>query len=136
MNLSAYDSYGNLTEKYKTNDKKDVYLWGYNGEYPVARIAGSDYTTVSSYVTSGTLQNPSSDASLRSMIGSIRSALTGAQIIGYTYLPGVGISSQTDPAGRTTYYEYDNHGRLARIRDQNNNILQKFSYNYYNSSTP
>ena len=135
-NLSNYDTYGNLTEQYKNYDKHEVYLWGYNGQYPVAKIIGSDYTTVSGYVTNSVLQNPSSDAALRAQINNIRTALTSALVTTYTYSPGVGITSETDPTGITTYYDYDSHGRLLHIRDQNNNILKKFNYNYYNSTTP
>ena len=135
-NLSNYDTYGNLTEQYKNYDKHDVYLWGYNGQYPVAKIQGTTYTTATSYVTNSVLQNPSSDAALRAQINNIRTALTGAQVTTYTYSPGMGITSETDPTGITTYYDYDAFGKLLHIRDQNNNILKKFNYNYYNSSTP
>lgn len=136
VNLSAYDTYGNLTEQYKNYDKKEVYLWGYNGQYPVAKISGSDYATVSGYVNNTVLQNPGSDAALSVQLNNIRAGLPNAQVTTYTYAPGIGLTSQTDPAGMTTYYEYDPFGRLLRIRDQNNNILQKFNYNYNNSSTP
>jgi YD repeat-containing protein len=135
-NLSAYDTYGNLTEQYRNYDKKEAYLWGYNGQYPVARVSGSDYTTIAGYVNNSVIQNPTSDAALRAEVNNIRTAITGAQVTTYTYSPGVGITSETDPSGMTTYYEYDRYGRLMRVRDHNNNIIKKFSYNYYNSSTP
>jgi YD repeat-containing protein len=135
-NLSAYDTYGNLTEEYKNYDNREVYLWGYNGQYPVAKVVGNTYATVSEYVTYTALQNPSSDAALRAQINNIRVALPGLQVTTYTYSPGLGLTSQTDPAGMISYYEYDSFGRLLRIRDQNNNILQKFNYNYYNTATP
>jgi len=134
INLSAYDSKWNLTEKYKTNDIKEVYLWGYNYSYPVAKVVGSNYSTVASLVNNSTVQNPANDASLRSELNNIRTALSGtmAQVTTYTYKKGVGITSETDPAGRTIYYEYDNHGRLMLIRDQNNRIMKKFNYNMAN----
>lgn len=136
MNLSSYDTYGNLAEQYKSYDRKEVYLWGYNGQYPVAKITGSDYATVSGYVNNSVLQNPSNDAAIRTQIDNVRTNLPGAQVTTYTYSPGVGVTSETDPAGITIYYEYDLFERLERIRDQNNNILQKFVYHYNTSTSP
>jgi len=52
----------------------------------------------------------------------------GAQATTYTYKPLVGISSETDPKGKTSYYEYDNFQRLKNIKDQNGNIVKQFGY--------
>ena len=41
-----------------------------------------------------------------------------------TYRPSVGITSKTDGRGITTYYEYDDMGRLNCIRDNDHNIIQ------------
>lgn len=53
-----------------------------------------------------------------------------AQMVTYTYDPLVGITSQTDPAGRTTYYEYDSLHRLKVLRDLKGKILKSFDYHY------
>ncbi|CAL1519021.1 DUF5977 domain-containing protein [Chitinophaga sp. MM2321] len=53
-----------------------------------------------------------------------------AQMTTYTYLPMVGMSSQTNANNLTTYYEYDGLNRLVNIRDENNNIRQNYIYNY------
>lgn len=46
----------------------------------------------------------------------------------YTYLPGIGITSQTDVNGNTTYYEYDSLGRLVTIKDNERHLLKKYEY--------
>ena len=48
----------------------------------------------------------------------------------YTYIPLVGIESQTLPNGYTVYYEYDGFGRLARVVDHDGNVISTNSYNY------
>jgi len=50
----------------------------------------------------------------------------------YTYQPLVGMTSEIDVNGKTTYYQYDEFQRLKYIRDQNNNIIKSNSYHYKN----
>ena len=54
----------------------------------------------------------------------------GAQMSTYTYSPLVGMTSQTDPTGRTTTYEYDGIGRLLRTRDEQGRIRMQNEYHY------
>ena len=60
----------------------------------------------------------------------IRLNPSAAQLTTYTYDLLYGMTSQTDPNGKITYYEYDSFNRLKYIRDQDNNIIKKFCYNY------
>nr|WP_315423333.1 hypothetical protein [uncultured Pedobacter sp.] len=55
-----------------------------------------------------------------------------AQVTTYTYRPLIGITSQTDAKGMTTYYEYDAFQRLKTVKDQNGNILKQTDYHYKN----
>ena len=48
----------------------------------------------------------------------------------YTYDPLVGMTSSTDEKNVTTYYEYDNFGRVKTIKDDKGNILKTYDYHY------
>jgi YD repeat-containing protein len=133
LNFVYDNSTGNTREQQKVNDTKEVYLWGYNSQYPVARIVGSDYATVSSVVSQSQIDAAvSDDATLRTLLNTLRtdSRTKNALVTTYTYAPLIGITSETAPNGRTTYYEYDGFGRLKQIRDQDNHIIKKFDYQY------
>ena len=54
----------------------------------------------------------------------------GTQMTTYTHDPLVGETSQTDPSGRTTTYEYDALGRLVRTRDEQGRVLSQQQYHY------
>ncbi|TKK64359.1 hypothetical protein FC093_22665 [Ilyomonas limi] len=58
------------------------------------------------------------------------------QMITFSYEPLIGLTGQCDAANRITYYEYDGIGRLARIRDMDNNILKQYCYNYDGQNAP
>ncbi|WP_257668290.1 hypothetical protein [Parapedobacter tibetensis] len=132
--FSSYDSRGNLQEKYQVGGPREVYLWGYYGTYPVAKILGSSYTTVSAWVTSSILNNPASDATLRTHLNAIRTNLNSgsvpAQVSTYTYKPLVGMTSETDAKGLIRYYEYDHFHRLNAEKDNNGNLVRSIQYHY------
>lgn len=132
MNYIRYDADGNLLEQAKTSDVHEVYLWGYKNEYPVARVVGSTYTIVAAFVNQAILQNPVSDRALRDELNKIRTGLaSGAtQVTTYTYSPQIGVTSETDAAGRTSFYEYDKLGRLITVKDPDGKIVRHIEYEY------
>lgn len=131
-----YDDKGNLVEGQKSFDKKDVYLWGYNKEYPVARIAGSDYATINNIVSQSQIENnTNSDANLRSLLNGLRT-LPNTSIWTYTYKPLLGMSSETDPANRTRFFEYDALGRLNVISDNNQEVTKVMDYKFSRDINP
>ena len=126
-------SFGKLLEQSKTNDSRSVYIWGYGHQYPVAEIVGSDYATVSSFINQTVLDNPAStDHQIRDELNKIRLGLANSKalVTTYTCKPLIGITSQTDPNAKTTYYEYDSFGRLKYIKDDKLNVIKVMDYQY------
>ncbi|PSL18770.1 RHS repeat domain-containing protein, partial [Chitinophaga ginsengisoli] len=134
----AYDSKGNPKSEGQESGMITCYIWGYNKQFPIAEIKNADYTVVETVLggaaavsTFGNQVSPT-DVALKNFLAPLRSdaRLKKAIITTYSYSPLYGISTITDPNGRTSTFEYDGFGRLKVIRDQNDNILKQIDYQY------
>lgn len=85
-----------------------------------------EITTPNTTITLATIAGEVSTAA----IDELRLYPSTAQMSTFTYDPLLGITSQTDPAGLTTYYEYDSAGRLKLLRDQDQKIVKSYFYHY------
>ncbi|QMU66143.1 MAG: hypothetical protein GKR88_21045 [Flavobacteriaceae bacterium] len=78
----------------------------------------------------------STESDLRADLALLRDSFSGtaAQITTFTYDPLIGVTSITDPRGRTLYYHYDSFNRLQYVKDHDGNVLSEHSYNYKNQT--
>lgn len=129
--ISQYDDKGNILEFTGKNEVVNAIIWGYNYQYPVAKITGASYSTAVAQlgVTMTALQSLDGSA-LRSALNAIRTGLPNAQVTTYTYKPLTGVTSITDANGRTNTYEYDGYKQLLIVRDQDGNTVKKNEYVY------
>ena len=120
-----------------------VYIWGYEGQYPIAEIKnatleqvkaalGSYWGLITSSLTSSSPIYPTMDK-----LDALRTSLPDAKVTTITYKPGIGPTSITDPRGVINKYYYDNFGRLTKVTEKANasaqeNIISSHSYNYAN----
>lgn len=131
LTFYVYDQNCNMLEMAKKDDVRKTYIWGYNNNtYPVAEITGASYSSVIALLNQSIIQNPASDQALRNELQKIRQNFPTALVTTFTYKPLIGLTSQTDAGNHTIYYEYDFLGRLKLIRDQDNNVLKSFDYQY------
>lgn len=129
-----FDDLGNVLQ-YTTRDGITTsFIWGYYSEYPVAKIVGATYDEALSALGTAfdatTLVNNLTD----NQTDDLRAGLTTAFVTIYEYEPGRGLVAQWDPNGNITRYEYDDLGRLFRIRDKLDNVLKQYEYNYANQN--
>lgn len=140
LTYDKYDQYANILQITGIDKQPISYLWGYNSKYPIAEVKGTAYTNVVNAVNAtgvsiSTLLSTTDETQLRNTINTLRTNLSYTLINSFTHKPLIGLSSQTNPAGFISYYEYDPFGRLKIIRDQSNNIIKKYDYKMLNSSS-
>jgi YD repeat-containing protein len=126
-----YDSYGNPLE-ISNRGKRMVYLWGYRGRYPVAKIENATYSQViATGVDPAILQSlSSSDEKRRRELDKLRQGLPDALVTTYLYRPIIGLKQVTDARGNNLYYDYDTQGRLGSVKDTHGKIVKLYQYGY------
>lgn len=129
--FESYDTYGNITEYRLTNGPPTSLIWGYNRQYPVAKIQNATRAQIEALSTDFQSDFHTGSGGLSAAHESIiRNGLPNAMVTTYTYKQGVGISSMTDPRGYTLTYEYDEAQRLKEVRDSDGNLLSDTEYSY------
>lgn len=134
-----YDRYNNLLQYRKDDDINVSYIYGYNNTLPIAKLENVAYSEIPNIAViqafsdadddHGIRGSETNEDALRTALDALRD-IPGVMATTYTYDPLVGITSKTDVNGRTTYYLYDDFGRLKFLKDQDGNILSKNQYHY------
>lgn len=137
--LRCYNlSGGALTKNGLSNNKEYIIMyWVKNSGQP--QISGG---TISTALVIGSVNgwtqyrrtiNAATTVSLSGsgiFIDDVRLYTSDSQMNTYTYEPMVGLTSQTDQKGQTTYFEYDSLQQLMLIKDRNRSIVKSYNYNY------
>lgn len=137
----AYDEFGNLTEVSNNDGSHTYYIWGYNGRHLLAEIRNKPTSSIppgiqnliSSVQTISNSENSAlEEDSLRSGLENIRSQayFDESPMTSFTYDPGIGLTSSTDPRGYTMFYTYDEHNRLEWVKDADGKVLGNNEYSY------
>lgn len=117
----SYTSNGCPCEIVDRSGIHTVYIWGHSDRYLLAEIKNATLLQVQAASQSGS---------------NIRDALPNSLVTTWTHSPMVGITSQTDPSGVSTYYNYDSLGRLSEVyryagnvvSPSNKQILKRYTY--------
>ena len=136
-----YDSFGNPQVVSKESGSSVTYIWGYNKQYPIAKLENIEYADIplglistaetdSDQDNDRTIGNLGKEGDLRASLNALRTNLPSAMVSTYTYDPLIGVTSMTDPRGYTIYYEYDDFNRLEAVRDTDGNLISDYKYAY------
>ncbi len=124
-----YDTKSNILERKNRNGIMEVFVWGYESSFPVARLQNTTFDIVSSLINVSSLQFLTGEP-LKQQLDILRT-IPGCLAEIYTYTPNLGITSETNPSGNVTRYEYDNFQRLKVVRDKDDKILKVINYKYF-----
>jgi hypothetical protein len=129
----------NVSQMTPVNNYPITYLWSYDDTYPVMKIENATYSQVSSLA--GTtliegLRKSTIQSDINTKLTQIRTNLSSISnstlITSYTYRRHIGIAEVSDPTNIKTRYSYDKFGRLNYIKNDDNNLLNQYLYNYIN----
>jgi hypothetical protein len=135
--FSSYDVEGNPREKTGIDGIVTAIIWGYNSSLPVAEVKGISYSQAISQsgINMSIVNNvATTDASMRAELNKLRTLPMPVMVNTFTYLPLLGMTSQSDANGLVTYYEYDDLGRLLYVRNNDQHIIKKMEYQYFQNS--
>ena len=142
LNFDRYDSLGNILQYTGRDSVPITYLWSYSSQYPIAKIINATYDQVKSALGYSDDQIESlrtqTSPDVDNISNLLHTNLPNAQVATYTYKPLVGMTTETDPRGVVTYYDYDDFGRLKKTYFYDNNdpnkkrIVKYYDYHYKN----
>lgn len=113
----SYDKLGRILQKTDPAGISSVYVWGYNGLYPVAQIVGATLAQVKEVSGLSGIENaPLSGALSSTQVSALRN-LSGTEVTTWEYAPLVGLTKETTPDGRSTSYTYNASGKLHQVLD-------------------
>ncbi|WP_428233170.1 hypothetical protein [Flavobacterium sp.] len=138
LNFDSYTANGKLIETKYPDGPSIYYVWGYNEQYPIAKLenfTAADAANIQSIITtainaSNADNSTVAENALRTALTNLRNAAPNAMATTYTYDPLIGVTSITDPKGYTMYYQYDNFNRLKLVVDAAGSLVSKNEYNY------
>lgn len=141
VTYSNYDKYGN-PQQVTVKSVDAVYLWSYQGQYPVLKVENATLTQVKTalgvsadaLIASLAQKSDLSDADFE-LLNSLRISLPKSMVTVCRYKPGIGVVSITDSRAVITEYSYDNFGRLTRVLEKadgssEGNTVSAYRYNY------
>jgi len=140
LQLTDYDAFGNPCTIIENGTDKTAIVWGFNSNWPMAKVSGMSYSDLTGLGLTNTLNSIAQDSVPNNMVtylSTLRSGIgSNGLVTTYNYKPLFGPSAITTEYGYTTYYDYTD-GKLSAIRDYNG-PLQQFTYQYahaYNGNT-
>jgi RHS repeat-associated protein len=135
LRFENFDARNNLRQQIHLDSDNTAYLWGYKGIFLIAEIKNCTTSALETALTSigssiAEIYDLENEATIQTKMLALRGALPGSLVTSYTYLPLIGVASETDPSGNKTRYVYDAFNRLKEIYNTNDKLVKSYKYEY------
>lgn len=136
VHINERNEYGYILEVSERLGPPTSYLYSYGSQYPVAQIQNASYATIKSVLGGQAAINNFADlsapnkAAVDAFLSSLKTDLPDAHISSSVYQSLLGLISSTDAKGESLYFEYDDFGRLALIKNRDGDIVKTYCYTY------
>ncbi|MET1260645.1 hypothetical protein ABV409_14960 [Flagellimonas sp. DF-77] len=129
VTYDEYDGYGNLVQYRQADGVPVSAIWGYNGRYMVAKLENVTYQQIENLSEFGSgfdLGNTGLTTQQKNQLKGLPESMPTF----YDYDPQVGMTQMTDTRDYETNYVYDQYNRLVEIRDEQNNLIEDYRYEF------
>lgn len=132
IKILAYDGHNNITKIRGADGLLKHFVWGYNGYLMIAQFVGEEEDLIRNAII---VNIPDDDGGYAygEAAHSLFRDIPGTLVSTFSFDPGKGVTRQTDPNGRNTYYEYDSFGRLLKVIDHEGHVLSQNEYHIINN---
>ena len=133
LTITARDTHRNVLEAKELGKPTTCYLWGYNHQYPVAKLVNISRTSLNSILAVDTQNSISASYFPFADYGSRLEELTmrnpNVQVTLYKQEPSAGLLYSKSPAGEKVFYDYDYYYRLDKVsKESAASVVQQFGY--------
>lgn len=121
-----------------TDPVKTTYLWGYNHSYMIAAFNNVNSIELNALLTDTGVSrewfnNLNNKTSYKTKLLAIQALLTNTQQMQINLFDKpYGPTETIDANGNSSYYIYDEYGRLKQVKDKDLNVLQEYELQYSN----
>ncbi|QIY90538.1 hypothetical protein [Chryseobacterium gallinarum] len=143
VKFEGYDDQGNLLQMNSAAGISTTFIYGYNKTEIIAKIEGARLSDIpqaaindivnasnQDYIQPQGMTAQQTEQSLINALDTFRQnpALVNYAVTTYTYDPVIGLTSTTPPSGFREIYEYDNAGRLKKVKKMEKDAAGNLSY--------
>lgn len=126
-----YDWKGNIVQETDRSGFPTAYVWGHNGAFPVAKVAGATFEALQAIPDLGLTDRFFAGNLTPDQINALY-ALKNVHVSVYDYDPFIGVTRTIDPARRETRYSYNADGKLISVVNDKGMITDSYEYQIKN----